>query len=255
MSNTVKIRNLVLGEGLPKICVPVMGRERREIAYSARSAMEQGPDMIEWRVDFLEHIEDTEALCEILKELRECLGDTPLLATFRTKQEGGEQQLSPEAYAHMYHVILESGMADAIDVELFFDRTTVASLIEAVHASGKKVILSNHDFQKTPPKEKLVRRLGNMQALGGDVAKIAVMPQNSSDVLTLLEATDEAHRMLQVPVITMSMGATGVVSRLLGETFGSVLTFGMAGQASAPGQIPVGDLRSILQKIHCYGAK
>ena len=271
MPNTVKIRNLILGEGLPKICVPVMGRTRQEIAYSVRNAMEQGPDMIEWRADFLEEpeaipkhagekgwlgngTEMREALPDILKELRGYLGDTPLLVTFRTKREGGEQAISPEAYAQMYLVILESGMADAIDVELFFDRETAVSLIEAAHASGQKVILSNHDFQKTPPKEELVRRLKSMQELGGDIAKIAVMPQSSADVLILLEATEEAHRKLSVPVVTMSMGAVGVVSRLLGETFGSALTFGMAGQASAPGQVPVEDLRSILQKIHRYGA-
>ncbi len=285
MPNTVKIRNLILGEGLPKICVPVMGRTRQEIAYSARNAMEQGPDMIEWRADFLEGLDafrkhaasmegaeafserakDTERLekgaemreilPDILKELRGYLGDTPLLVTFRTKREGGEQEISPEAYAQMYRVILESGMADAIDVELFLDRETAVSLIEAAHVSGQKVILSNHDFQKTPPKEELVSRLKSMQELGGDIAKIAVMPQSSADVLILLEATEEAHRKLSVPVITMSMGAVGVVSRLLGETFGSALTFGMAGQASAPGQVPVEDLRGILQKIHRYGTK
>ena len=297
MSNTVKIRNLILGEGIPKICVPVMGRTRQEIVYSVRNAMEQGPDMIEWRADFLEEpeafperaagkegaaviperaagregtevfperagkkgwlgngTEMRETLPDILKELRGYLGDTPLLVTFRTKREGGEQEISPEAYAQMYRVVLESGMADAIDVELFFDRETAVSLIEAAHASGQKVILSNHDFQKTPPKEELVRRLKSMQELGGDIAKIAVMPQSSADVRILLEATEEAHRKLSVPVVTMSMGAVGVVSRLLGETFGSALTFGMAGQASAPGQVPVEDLRSILQKIHRYGA-
>ncbi len=255
MSNIVKIRNLILGEGLPKICVPVMGKDQREIVYSARSAMEQEPDMIEWRVDFLQRIEDTEALCDVLKELRGCLGDTPLLATFRTKREGGEQELSYDAYIHMYRAILESGMADAIDLELYFDSAAVSALIDAAHACGKKVILSNHDFQKTPPKNELVRRLEKMQELGGDIAKVAVMPQNNMDVLKLLEATDEAHRKLQGPVVTMSMGAIGAVSRLLGETFGSALTFGMAGQASAPGQIPVEDLRSILQKLHCYSTR
>lgn len=255
MSNTVKIRNLILGEGIPKICVPVMGKERREIAYSARNAMEQGPDMIEWRVDYLDNIEDTENICDILKELRSCLGDTPLLATFRTKQEGGEKEISPEAYAHMYHVILKSNLADAIDAELYFDSETVSALIETAHRYGKKVILSSHDFQKTPPREELVNRLEKMQELGGDIAKVAVMPQNSTDVFTLLTATEEARRKLQIPVITMSMGATGAVSRMLGEISGSALTFGMAGQASAPGQIPVEDLRGILQKIHFYSTK
>ena len=255
MSNTVKIRNLILGEGIPKICVPVMGKERREIACSAHNAMERGPDMIEWRVDYLDNIEDTENICDILRELRSCLGDTPLLATFRTKQEGGEKEISPEAYAHMYHVILKSNLADAIDAELYFDNETVSALIETAHRYGKKVILSSHDFQKTPPREEMVNRLEKMQELGGDIAKVAVMPQSSADVLMLLAATEEARRKLQIPVITMSMGATGAVSRMLGEISGSALTFGMAGQASAPGQIPVEDLRMILQKIHYYSTK
>ena len=90
-----------------------------------------------------------------------------------------------------------------------------------------------------------------MQQLGMDVAKMAVMPQSEKDVRMLLEATAEMKEQHpQTPVITMSMGKMGVLSRMAGELFGSALTFGTVGQASAPGQIPVKELRKILEMLH-----
>ena len=87
-----------------------------------------------------------------------------------------------------------------------------------------------------------------------DVAKIAVMPQSEADVLTLLDATREMkEKHTDSPVITMSMGAKGVISRMTGEIFGSSLTFAMLGKASDPGQVPLEELKDILQKIHVYG--
>ena len=89
-----------------------------------------------------------------------------------------------------------------------------------------------------------------MDFFGADIAKIAVMPQSAGDVLTLLSATEKASRTLSCQVISMSMKGTGLISRLSGEVFGSCLTFGAAGGASAPGQIDVGELRGILETIH-----
>ena len=77
------------------------------------------------------------------------------------------------------------------------------------------------------------------------------MPQNKEDVLTLLQATEEMCRMHgKTPVITMSMSGSGLISRLCGEVFGSAVTFGSAGQASAPGQMDAAELRNILNTIH-----
>ena len=90
-----------------------------------------------------------------------------------------------------------------------------------------------------------------MQELGADIPKIAVMPQNKKDVLTLLAATEEmANEYADRPIITMSMAGTGVISRLAGEVFGSALTFGAAAKASAPGQMGVEDLKQVLTLLH-----
>ena len=134
----------------------------------------------------------------------------------------------------------EQSKIDLVDVELFTGEKYVKELVEKAEANGVYVIMSNHDFEKTPSKEEIITRLCKMQELGAHIPKIAVMPNSVEDVITLLEATntmktDYADR----PIITMSMGGTGLISRLAGESFGSSATFGAGNQVSAPGQIPV----------------
>ena len=209
------------------------------------------PDMAEWRMDFLDGIEEEQIQREALKRVCELLDGLPLLCTFRTKAEGGEKEVAVGTYQTINERAIRSGLADAIDVEFFLPEKTVKELIADAKAHQITVVGSNHDFQKTPKKQEIVSRLCQMQQLGMDVAKMAVMPQSEKDVRMLLEATAEMKEQHpQTPVITMSMGKMGVLSRMAGELFGSALTFGTVGQASAPGQIPVEELRKILKMLH-----
>ena len=183
--------------------------------------------------------------------MREILGETPILFTFRTAKEGGERAIEPDEYVELNERIAKSGYVDLVDVEAFIGDTYVEKVVKTSHECGVKVIASNHDFRKTPPKAELISRMRKMQELGADISKIAVMPQSTEDVLTLLSATEEMRRCYaDRPVITMSMAGTGVVSRMCGEVFGSALTFGAAGKVSAPGQIDVEELRTVLGIIH-----
>ena len=159
--------------------------------------------------------------------------------------------MSTEKYAELNKAVAATGNADIIDVEIFTGDDIVREMIDAIHASGAKVIASNHDFDKTPEKDEIVRRLCKMQELGADIPKIAVMPTCRRDVLTLLCATEEMYtEHADRPIITMSMAGTGLISRLCGEVFGSALTFGAAKKASAPGQAAVNDLNNMLQFLH-----
>ena len=140
---------------------------------------------------------------------------------------------------------------DLVDVEAFTGDSYVKEIIKAAHEAGVAVVASNHDFDKTPDKDDIVGRLRKMQDLDADIPKIAVMPQNKKDVLTLLAATEEmVSEYADRPIITMSMAGTGLISRLCGEVFGSALTFGAVGKASAPGQMNAADLNTILNLIH-----
>ncbi len=248
--NTVKIRNVEVGAGAPKVIVPIVGKTEEEIVARGKDLAGMDLDVVEWRVDFYEDVFDTEKVVETLKQLRGVLGDKALLFTFRTKKEGGEKEISAESYTALNTAVAQSGCADAVDVEIFSGDDVVRKNIDAVHAAGKVVVGSNHDFDRTPTRADLVYRLRKMQDMGADLPKIAVMPRNKEDVLTLLGATEEMKRYADRPIITMSMSATGVISRLCGEVFGSAMTFGAVGQVSAPGQIPVEQLNQTLQIIH-----
>lgn len=249
--HTVKVRNIEIGTGAPKIIVPIVGVTKEEILSAARSFDAIPIDVVEWRVDWFDGVFDFARVEDVLKELRDILGDTPLLMTFRTSKEGGEKAIDAEAYKELNIKAAKTGYVDFVDVEIFTGDKIVSEIIDAVHAAGVKVIASNHDFDKTPAKSDIIYRLRKMQDMGADIPKIAVMPQSKKDVLTLLAATEEMTSCYaDRPIITMSMAGTGVISRLCGEVFGSSMTFGAAGKASAPGQMGVEDLNTVLALLH-----
>ena len=249
--NTVKVRNIEIGAGIPKICVPIVGVTREEILAAAENIKSTKADVVEWRVDWYEDIFDFTKTEATMQALREVLGEMPILFTFRTSKEGGEKAIETEAYVELNQNAAKTGLIDLVDVEVFTGDEAVKAVVETAHANGVKVIASNHDFHKTPAKEEIVSRLRKMQELGADIPKIAVMPQNKKDVLTLLAATEEmVSEYADRPIITMSMSGTGVISRLCGEVFGSALTFGAVGKVSAPGQMGIEDLTTVLGLLH-----
>ena len=140
---------------------------------------------------------------------------------------------------------------DLIDIEFFTAGADLPSLIEDAHTAGVKVVCSSHDFHKTPPCAELVSRMTAMQEAGADLPKLAVMPTCRADVIALLAATAEmVDHHPETPVITMSMGTLGAVSRLCGEAFGSAMTFANPGAASAPGQVPLDVVNEVLESLH-----
>ena len=249
--NTVQVKNVTIGEGLPKIIVPIVGQTKDEIIAAAKSFANVELDIVEWRVDWFEGVFDFDQVKDVAQALRDVLQDTPILFTFRTAKEGGEKAIEPEAYVELNQNIAKTGLVDLVDVEAFTGDDYVAQIIEVAHQNNVKVVASNHDFDKTPDQADIVSRLRKMQEQGADIPKIAVMPNNKKDVLTLLAATEEmATNYADRPIITMSMAGTGLISRLCGEVFGSSATFGAVGKVSAPGQMNAEDLNMILTLIH-----
>ncbi len=249
--NPVIVRNIKIGEGKPKICVPIVEKTTPQIITKAKEISKCCIHVAEWRADWYEDVKSQEKVIKTAGMLREALGEIPLLFTIRTMQEGGELQISPEKYKEINLAAAGSGFVDLVDVEAFMEEGTVKDLIEKIHKAGAKVIASNHDFEKTPEKEEIVRRLLYMLQSGADIQKIAVMPRCKEDVLSLLSATAEfSEKHKDCPIVTMSMGAEGMVSRIVGEVFGSALTFGSVGKTSAPGQIAADKLAGALDMVH-----
>ena len=251
MKNAVKVKNLIIGEGIPKICVPIIGKTKEEIISEAKKFKFHPIDLVEWRVDFFEKALDTDQVLDILEPLMLALDGLPLLFTFRTAGEGGNAWIGIEEYAELNIKAARTGFVDLVDVEVYFDELNMKNLIDRVQSNNVKIIGSNHNFSKTPSKDDMIQRFCHMRELGANICKIAVMPQSKADLLTLLDATLTINEQYpETPVITMSMSDIGLLSRLSGEIFGSSITFGTIDKASASGQIPVAQLKKVLDIIH-----
>lgn len=247
----VTVRNVNIGEGRPKIVVPLTGKDKKELCEELAMIATLSPDLVEWRVDFFEDAENISAVTGMATELRNHLGERPLIVTFRTKKEGGEKLVSEDYYRELNLEVIRSGVADLLDLELFSSEPTIEDVLKEAKGHGVPVIMSNHEFSLTPPKEIILERLQKMKEHGADILKIAVMPRNAGDVLTLLDATYTFNSQSgNPPVVTMAMGGLGLITRLSGEIFGSALTFACGKKLSAPGQIPVNELRFVLDILH-----
>ena len=248
--NAVMVRGMRIGEGMPKICVPVVGTTVDEILRQAGEIMFSPADFVEWRADYFGRVDDNKAVIAALKKLNIRLEEKPVLFTFRTAAEGGEREFTKEQYRSLYEAVIQSGYADIVDIEYSLGVGLPERLIAMAKERGVVVILSYHDFKKTPAEDEIVSRLETMREMGADIAKIAVMPQTSRDVLSLLSA---AERMKSadhpIPVIAISMSAMGIVSRISGEVFGSAVTFASAGRSSAPGQIDADEVDRLLEGL------
>ncbi|NIE63004.1 type I 3-dehydroquinate dehydratase [Burkholderia sp. Ax-1719] len=248
----ITIRNVVIGQGAPKIIVPTTGSTAEEVLAQAR-AIGSNPDVdiIEYRIDYLNFDTDAAQVAELGKKVAAAANGKPLILTFRTKTEGGSKEITDKEYGDLYMALIKAHFIDILDVEMFRQPSVVREVVAAAHAAGIKVVMSSHDFRKTPPTAEIVSRLREQDKMGADILKIAVMPHNAADVLKLLDATEQIRdQYSRKPLLTMSMGGLGAVSRFSGQVFGSDLTFGMIGEASAPGQVDARALRQVLDTIN-----
>lgn len=243
----VHVRDLILGAGIPKICIPVVAADIEELQKQTVHILENRPDLVEWRADYYAEVEKPGRLEEALTILRKQLGNTPILFTFRTKEEGGERSLLPEAYVRLNERAAETQMADLVDIEWNRGKELAQKLIHAVQVRGCRAVCSFHDFQKTPESEQLLRILCRMQEIGADITKAAVMPCSRRDVLRLLDVSIRMEEQYaDRPYITMAMGRLGMITRMAGALDGSAVTFASSGHASAPGQIDARLMAEIL---------
>ena len=245
-----KVRGLQLGGGIPAICVPLTAAKREELLREAEAAKKSGADLVEWRADMYQEL-SLESLGEVLLQLRGVLGQMPLLFTLRTKEEGGSSfSCSRERYEEICLGAAKTGLVDLMDVEALRLKEAAQGLVQSISALGVAAIASSHDFAGTREDEVLQNRLDLLAGSGAPIVKMAVMPKAPEDVTRFMEVIKAFQQERKSKVIAMSMGELGQASRIQGERFGSCLTFGTVGAASAPGQIPVGELKKALLAVH-----
>lgn len=233
----------------PMIAIPVMARTLPELEEKLTAVAPLDFDILEWRMDGLSSL--SPALVKRGLALVKSHCQRPVIATIRTSKEGGSFPHEDALYESCVTAVM-TGLrpgSDAVDVEM--ERTPAPRLIEKARALGLSVIVSFHDFAHTPKKEDLVSRFLTMKARHASIGKIAVMAHSDADARTMMDAMAQVHKTApDFPFIGISMGPCGQVTRTEGGKAGSILTFASAGEASAPGQIALADMRRILDKAY-----
>ena len=248
MTSRPPLRPLPFASGAgPAIIVPILAPTPAEAADRARAAAAAaGVVVLEWRID--EHVagglldagaREAAGTPEVdgSAELRTAYDGiaapgVPVLVTVRSQTEGGH--CPDDRYAEAVEAAIALRPA-AVDVEM--GREEAGRLLAAASDAGVSTVVSAHAWEATPTAQELDAAFAVMAGSGADVVKIAVTPQSTADVLTLLGATARAAESLDVPVIGIAMGELGRVSRLCGGEFGSAATFATVGEGSAPGQM------------------
>lgn len=248
----VKVRNLMIGEGRPKIFAPTTDKNEADMLKTLKNfSTIKALDMVEVCIDYLGRLSPAK-FAEITKKAYEAAGSKAVLVTLRNGTDGGPFIAEDKYYGEVYEAIIRDGKADVIDIELFRDRAMIERLVKLAHAEGIKVIISEHEFKFTPDEAELIRRMQLEQAAGADILKIAVMANSPEDALTVMTATAKMrHYYSDRPMLTIGMGKWGAITRLAGEGFGSDLTVAsVGGKASAPGQIPADECLAVLDTLH-----
>jgi len=244
----IQVQGKPLGGGaFPVIITPLVGKTQAAILDEVAAIVPKKPDLLEWRIDFFEAIGDIPAVIETALAIRKAAGGVPVLLTRRNVTEGGQPlQIDEPAVVAMYTAACQAKCVELIDYELSNAPADLKALRAVSKANGIGMIMSYHNFQMTPDAATLDSKFAAAKQFDADVGKVAVMPTNEIDVLELLAATSRARESLDIPLISMSMGGVGSLSRIMGWVYGSAATFAVGKSSSAPGQIAIEDLRTTL---------
>lgn len=255
MTQPIDIKRIKLGEGRPKTIISLMGAKADENIELIKKGIEAGVECFEWRGDFAADVHDPQAMAQQSIEIGKALSNNPYLFTFRSTSQGGHLTIPVEEYVALNKAIIEAEAVDLVDIETWIGDPAVLELVECAKQHNVKTVISYHNFAGTPSVEWMVNLLTHMADLGADIPKIATMANSAQDALKLLAATEEMSRIhSDKPLLTMAMGREGSITRLVGEFFGSAITFCSLEEASAPGQVQVMQAIRIMDELHkVYG--
>lgn len=248
----VQIRNLLIGDGTVKICLPISSAWAGELLVEASDAANSPCEIVEWRADYLADLFFDEFRRSLLAEIRERTSGKALLFTLRTREEGGMFPHGEKEYFSLCREAAASGLIDILDFELSKEKKALSEGISFVKACGVKVLLSAHLFGEAPNREKLLDMLSSMEALDADIAKLAVTVKNEEEADFIMETAAEAsENCIGIPLVMIAMGEAGKKTRRLSPYFGTSLTYARGKNTTAPGQL---SWQELLSGVGCGGS-
>jgi 3-dehydroquinate dehydratase I len=229
MNTPVSIGTVRLG-GMPRVVAVI--DEFLDMNH-IRDLAKTGVDLLEIRIDLIGG--DIPSLCLFIDKIKKFTA-FPCIATVRPTDKNNDNRLE------IFKAVMP--FVDAVDVEI--DASISRQVI--AHADGKTVIVSEHDFDKTPDVSHLESIVEKAELLGAQVIKIATTAKHPHDVVRLMEFT-AACSVRKKNMVAIAMGELGNITRVLAPVFGSLFTYGYVGKPVAPGQLPVAKL---IEELRLY---
>lgn len=244
---TVKLRNVVLGSGHLALIMPIAARSFEEVISLAKEFEPYDADILEWRVDYLEDLENLPALLETAKALREAVGERSIMVTPRHHEENGVREIKPEAKEKILFTLIRSGQIDMVDVEMRYGKSYIQNIRQECHRYGVALMVSYHDLKRTPDTPEVISLLQKEVELGADVCKVSFVAETYGDTDRLGKSIGKAREAgIDVPIVSISAGPKGVLSRICGDVFGSDGTFVSTGKTH---QIHIDDVRALRKSL------
>ncbi len=217
------------------LCIPVIANDT-EGAVSKISEAEKYADICEIRLDLMASYN----LDEIIKAAQK-----PVIVTYRSEKEGGKGVVDPSAVADLLITAAQKN-AEYIDVELTMPDELRDRVIR--NKGNSQIIISTHNMENTPSGDDLNILLEESIRAKADIVKIVTMAISPDDNLRMLDLVSRANKR-GFKIIAFCMGAEGRMSRVFSLLLGGYLTFTSleTGEESAPGQIPVNEMKRLLE--------
>lgn len=192
--------------------------------------------LIEHRIDYLEKIDDLSILYNNEK--------FDFIATCRRDGFGGKFNGSEEERIGILLGAIEAG-ATFVDIEIETSKELIDIVVKKAKERNCKVIISMHDFEKTPDFKTLLGFVIKERSYGADTGKVVCTAKTIEDCHNLLDLIIEARK-LDFPIISFGMGESAKFTRVSSLFYGAEFTFVSNNIKSAPGQLTYEEMNNIL---------
>ncbi|MFA5758792.1 MAG: type I 3-dehydroquinate dehydratase [Clostridia bacterium] len=199
------------------------------------AAKKFGMNFAELRIDLFTFIDVDRVIHERNKF------DVPIIGTIRSKKENGNWKKSEKNRLSLFEKIMPH--IDIVDIELDSEKINT-EVIKCARNHGKSVMISFHDFEKTPDVNTVV---WDAIGLGADIVKIATKVSKEYDIRVLAKLLSDFS---DIKLAIIGMGDFGLMTRIFFPALGSFMTFASAGIPTAPGQIHMQDMYEQLKRYY-----
>ena len=216
-----------------KTCVSIAENSPKKVKIKLKIALKKS-DYVEVRLDFLK-IEQIPNTLEIIKK-----DLNKIICTLRPTTEGGKFPGNEKERISIIKLIAEYNPF-LLDIE-FNTLKKDKELLKYLKSTKTKLLVSWHDFKKTPKSSELKNKIRQMSKFSSNV-KIVSTAKSTEDSTRMLEMYNKKGKN---NLIAFAMGDEGKISRILCLYLGSPYTYVSLGKAVAPGQFSVDEVNRII---------